>query len=144
MPDHCVDLVYGENFLMYVDPAAIGREAARVLRPGGRAVFLEPTAHHPLIRLYRHLGSPYRSTDPRYFTIAAIADLGAAFASTIHQEYYLLSILALPLASHPFLFALTFRTLDTLDRGLFRVFPSLRYFCWLTIVTLEAPVDSAQ
>lgn len=139
LPDQCVDLVYGENFLMYVDPAAIGREAARVLRPGGRAVFLEPTAHHPLIRLYRRLGSPYRVTAPRYFTSEAIADLGADFGQTVHREFYLLSVLALPFVSRPFLFALAFRALDALDRLLLRLLPQLGRFGWLTVVTLAKP-----
>ena len=124
---------------MYVDPAAIGREAARVLRPGGRAIFLEPTAHHPLIRLYRRFGSPYRGTAPRYFTIEAVATLGAKFVRVAHEERYLLSVLALPFAGRPFLFALAFRTLDRLDRYFLRRFPGLCRFGWLTIVTLTAP-----
>ncbi len=134
-----VDLVYGENFLMYVDPAAIGREVARVLRPGGRAVFLEPTAHHPLIRLYRRLGSPYRGTAPRYFTIADIATLGARFANVTDEEHYLFSVLALPLASRPLLFALLFRPLAALDQGIGRCLPSLRRHGWLMVLTLDSP-----
>jgi SAM-dependent methyltransferase len=134
-----VDLVYGENFLMYVDPAAIGREAARVLKPGGRAIFLEPTAHHLLVRLYRRLGSPYRDTSPRYFALDDLPRLGAPFATLTHQEHYLLSVLALPLAAHPLLFALAFRPLDLLDRCLYRLFPALRHFCWLTVIALESP-----
>jgi len=134
-----VDLVYGENFLMYVDPATIGREAARVLKPGGRAIFLEPTAHHPFIRLYRRFGSPYRGTAPRYFTIADIARLGASFGTVTHEEHYLFSVLALPFAGYPFLFALAFRSLDRLDRLITRVIPALRRFGWLTVVTLDVP-----
>jgi len=137
-----VDLVYGENFLMYVDPATIGREAARVLKPGGRAVFLEPTAHHPFIRLYRRFGSPYRGTAPRYFTIADIADLGADFGSVTHEEHYLFSVFALPFAAHPLLFALAFRSLDRLDRLMARYIPALRRFGWLTVVTLGAPNEA--
>ncbi len=136
-----VDLVYGENFLMYVDPAVLGRECARVLRPGGRAVLLEPTAHHPLIRLYRRFGSPYRTTAPRYFPLADIAHLAAPFAAVWHQEFYLTSALALPLARWPRLFALAFHLLDSLDRLLWRAAPVLRKFGWLTVIVLTlAPV----
>lgn len=139
LPESCVDLVYGENFLMYVDPATVGREAARVLRAGGRAVFLEPTAHHPLIRLYRRFGSAYSSTAPRYLTIEAIADLGAGFARVAHEQHYLLSVLALPLASRPFLFALAFHSLAALDRFLWRALPRLQRYGWLTVIILEQP-----
>lgn len=136
LADGSVDLVYGENFLMYVDPAAVGRECARVLRPGGRVVLIEPTAHHPLVRLYRRLGSPYRSTAPRYFALSDVVPLGAAFSDVQHREYYLTSVLALPLARWPFPFALTFRALDALDRLLWRVFPALRRRGWLTVILL--------
>jgi SAM-dependent methyltransferase len=132
-----VDLVYGENFLMHVDPAAIGREVARVLKPGGRAVFLEPTAHHPLIRLYRRLRSPYRATAPRYFALGDLPRLAAPFAIATHQEHYLLGVLALPLASRPLLFALAGRLLAALDQRLFRLCPPLRRCCWLTVIALE-------
>lgn len=135
-----VDLVYGENFLMYVDPAKIGSEAARVLKPGGRAVFLEPTAHHPFIRLYRRFGSPYRGTAPRYFTLADIIQLGAHFGTVTHHGYYLSSVLALPLAAYPLLFALAFRSLNRLDRLIARYIPGLRHFGWLTVVTLAEPI----
>lgn len=134
-----VDRIYGENFLMYVDPTAIGREAARVLKPGGRAVFLEPTAHHPFIRLYRRVGSPYRGTAPRYFTLTDIARLAANFGTVTHEEHYLFSILALPFAAHPFLFAFAFPPLYKLDRLFLRAIPALRRFGWLTVVTLGEP-----
>ncbi len=139
-----VDLVYGENFLMYVNPAAIGREAARVLRPEGRAIFLEPTAHHPLIKLYRRFGSPYRQTAPRYFTLADIATLGAPFTAIHHEEYYLLSVLALIFSGRPFLFALTFRALNAVDRLLARLFPLLLRYSWLTVVILDGPEQPAE
>jgi SAM-dependent methyltransferase len=134
-----VDLVYGENFLMYVDPALVGRECARVLRPGGRAVLLEPTAHHPLVKLYRRIGSPYRATAPRYFALADLARLAEPFAAVRHREFYLTAVLSLPLTRWPRLFAPVFRVLDGLDRLLWRVVPPVRRFAWLTVIELGAP-----
>lgn len=135
--DASFDLVTGENFLMYVDPARLGRECRRVLRPGGRAVLLEPTAHHPLVRLYRLLASPYRRTGPRYFTLGDLPDLAAPFATTTHREFYLLSVLALPLARWPRLFTDAVRLLDALDRVLIRRWPGLARLGWLTVIGLE-------
>jgi SAM-dependent methyltransferase len=144
LADHSVDLVYGENFLMYVDPTAVGRECARVLRPGGRVVLLEPTAHHPLVQLYRRVGSPYRATAPRYFALADIARLAAPFASVRHREFYLTSVLALPLARWPRLFGKAFRVLDGVDRLLWRVMPPLRRFGWLTVIALTLADEVAE
>jgi SAM-dependent methyltransferase len=144
LADRSVDLVYGENFLMYVDPALVGRECARVLRPGGRVVLLEPTAHHPLVRLYRRIGSPYRATAPRYFALADIVRLAESFAAVRHREYYLTSVLVLPLARWPRIFALTFRVLDSLDRLLWRVVPPLRRFSWLVVLELVAANETGR
>ena len=136
LADRSVDLVYGENFLMYVDPGLVGRECARVLRPGGRVVLLEPTAHHPLVKLYRHVGSPYRATAPRYFALADLPRLAEPFAAVRHREFYLTSLLALPLVRWPHLFGLAFRVLDGVDRLLWRVVPPLQQFAWLAVIEL--------
>ncbi len=137
LADASVDLIAGENFLMYVDPAALGRECRRVLRPGGRVVLIEPTAHHPLVRLYRRFGSPYRGTAPRYFALDDLARLAAPFAVATHREFYLLGVLALPLAARPVAFARAFRLLNALDLALFRLCPPLRRLGWLTVITLS-------
>jgi SAM-dependent methyltransferase len=141
LADRSVDLIYGENFLMYVDPGLVGRECARVLWPGGRVVLLEPTAHHPLVKLYRRVGSPYRVTAPRYFKLADIARLAEPFATVRHREFYLISVLALPLVRWPRLFGLSFRVLDGVDRLLWRMVPPLRRFGWLTVIELELAVE---
>lgn len=138
LADASVDLIAGENILMHVDPAALAPECRRVLRPGGCAVFLEPTAHHPLVRLYRRFRSPYRATAPHHVVLDDLPRVAAPFAQATHQEFYLLAVLALPFAARPFLFALAFRLLDALDRGLFRLFPALRRYGWLTVIALRA------
>ena len=138
LADSSVDLVYGENFLMYVDPALVGRECARVLRPGGRVVLLEPTVHHPLVQLYRRVDSPYRGTAPRYFALSDLTHLAAPFAHMEHREFYFASVLALPLANWPRVFALIFTILACFDRCIWRVFPILRRYAWLTVVILHA------
>lgn len=143
LADASVDLISGEGILPHVDPATLTRECRRVLRPGGCAVFLEPTAHHPLVRLYRRFGYAYAETAPRHLSLDDdLPRLAAPFASVGHREFYLLSILALPFVGRPFLFALAFRLLDALDRGLYRLLPATRRLGWLTVIRLATDAGS--
>lgn len=133
------DLVTGENFLMHVDAAAVLAECHRVLRPGGRVVFLEPTAHHPLVRLYRRLASPYRQTRPRYLSLDNLADAAPGFTLAQVNPFYLLTTLTLFVARQPALFRWAFRALDYADRWLFRAWPRSRRYAWLAIIVLDKP-----
>ncbi len=69
-PDHSFECLHGENILHHLDVQAAGREIARVLKPGGRAVFLENSANNKLLMLARrfcgHFGIPKWSTDDEY------------------------------------------------------------------------------
>lgn len=48
-PDRTFDLIYASSVLEYVeDPAAVFRECARVLRPGGRMLCTVPDVRHPI------------------------------------------------------------------------------------------------
>ncbi len=91
LADASVDRVTAETTLMHVDVEAIARESARTLRPGGRAVFVEPLAGNPLVALYR-VFSHYRSTRPRYLTLPTFARMARHFAAYEHREFYLLSV----------------------------------------------------
>ncbi len=53
LPSASFDRVVGKWVLHHVDVAATAREAHRLLRPGGRAVFFENQDRNPLLRLAR-------------------------------------------------------------------------------------------
>lgn len=133
------DLVTGENFLMHVDAAAVLAECHRVLRPGGRVVLLEPTAHHPLVRLYRRYASPYRQTAPRYLSLDTLDRAVSGFTVARVDQFYFLAVLALFVARQPSLFRAVFRALDRVDRWLVRVWPRAGRYAWLAVIVLDKP-----
>lgn len=137
--DRSFDLVTGENFLMHVEPALVLAECYRVLRPGGRVVLLEPTAHHPVVRLYRRFASPYRYTRPRYLTHRELAAAATQFTTARLETFYLLTVLTLPLARYRNLFGAAFRMLDGADGRLLNRWPRLRRYTWLAVVALDKP-----
>lgn len=73
-PDNSFDLVFGSGIIHHLETEISAREVARVLRPGGRAVFWEPLGLNPLINMYRRLTPEARTPDehplvPKDFSI---------------------------------------------------------------------------
>jgi SAM-dependent methyltransferase len=95
-PDGSFDAVHGQNIIHHLDAAAFGAEVARVLRPGGLAVFSENSANNKLLMFARdyvcgHFGIPKWSSDDEYpLSRKFRRDFGAAFARMdVHYPEFL-------------------------------------------------------
>jgi SAM-dependent methyltransferase len=62
------DLVFGRGILHHLDLEVSIGEVRRVLKPGGRAIFMEPLAENPLLFLFRLLTPNARTPDERPLT----------------------------------------------------------------------------
>lgn len=51
--DNTFDLIFGNAALHHVDLEMIPEELARVLKPGGKAAFIDDLLYHPLLWMYR-------------------------------------------------------------------------------------------
>ena len=60
-----MDVVYGYGLLHHVDIEQALAEVARVLRPAGRALFIDPLAYNPLIKAYRRMSRAVHSRHER-------------------------------------------------------------------------------
>jgi SAM-dependent methyltransferase len=137
-PDGSFDLVCGLAILHHLDLARAYAEVARVLRPGGRAVFLEPLGHNPLINLYRRLTPRMRTVDEHPLRKA---DLNAARAcfTTVEARFFTLSTLAaVPLRNLPGFRALL-GALERIDQAAFRILPPARKHAWNVVLTFSGP-----
>ena len=63
--DDSLDLVFGVAILHHLDFGRALREIHRVLRTGGKIVFVEPLRHNPVARLVRLLTPHARTPDER-------------------------------------------------------------------------------
>jgi SAM-dependent methyltransferase len=97
LPDGSIDIVFGIAILHHLDLSKASREIARVLRPGGRAIFQEPVRNSRIVRAIRPL-IPYRQPDlspfERPLTDRELQDFARPFAS-VRQRAFLLPHVAI-------------------------------------------------
>ncbi len=142
-PPESFDVVCGVAILHHLEPRALGPELRRVLRPGGRAVFLENSANNPLLMLARrlcgHFGIPRWSTDGEYpLRRAQIATLAAAFGGTCTVNYPFFEFFRLlDQKLWQYRSRTATRLCEGLDAWLWRVAPALRQYSYKQVVLLN-------
>lgn len=137
-PEAFFDFVFGNGILHHLDLRIAYREIARILKPGGRAYFVEPLALNPLLRLVRRLTPQARSQDEKPLTFQDIELASRFFAKVMHYEYFLLSVGAAPvgLLSTSLQKAIV-KMCHSVDNFIFRTLPWTRRYAWITMIRLE-------
>ncbi len=136
--DDSFDIVCGNGVIHHLDLDRAYGEVARVLRPGGTALFAEPLGHNALINLYRRL-TPEQRTDDEHPLRRPDVQLADAYFGRVEAWYFhLFVLLAVPLARSP-LFDPARRALDRIDSELFRLLPPARRQAWQVVLRLTLP-----
>lgn len=133
-----VDAIFGVSILHHLDIPLALNEIKRVLKPGGRAVFVEPLNHNPTAKLYRLL-TPDRHSEvesPLDYSIFQL--LENHFQEVQHKEFYLFSLFSaiFALANNKSLFNYSMSLLFRLDEQLMNKAPWTRRHAWLTVIEL--------
>ncbi|MFI4977958.1 MAG: class I SAM-dependent methyltransferase [Solirubrobacterales bacterium] len=138
-PDDSFDLIVGSSILHHLDLRIALKELRRILRPGGRAVFLEPLWHNPLLRLGRALTPTARTPDERPLTVSDWELCASIFDNFQHYEREFLTIPLMPLnlvLPVPAQRRLAGR-LSALDDRVRERFPGTRRYSRTTFLVLE-------
>jgi len=145
LDDASVDAVFTRSVLIHTKLPEALAEIRRVLKPGGRAVFVEPMTGNPLVNLYRRFLAPPEWKDiTTYWTTESVGVVGTALnPSRIRAEYFHLW----GFLSYGFQFAIpspawyrfSMAISDTVDRCHLGCFPSLRHLAWFVVVVAEMP-----
>ena len=154
LPSEAFDRVYGWGVLHHLDLDASAAEIARVLKPHGLAVFVEPLKYNPLIHLYRRLSPDIHTRDEHPMSFADFRRMGKAFRRVAHREFqlfallihaYFLTVLKLDVRTERYWkravqdgrrFEGWFRLVRGLDRVLLDNLPPLRWLSWASVVEL--------
>ncbi len=153
--DEEFDYVYGNGLLHHVELEPAIQEIRRVLKIGGRAAFIEPLAHNPLIHVYRHMARAVRTPTERPFHVRHFEIVKRHFSSCEHREFWLLSLAIFVyyylieridpgvdrywrrIIRDGWRVQCAFRRLQGLDRALLRLIPGLRRWCWNTVIVVQ-------
>jgi len=135
-PDASFDLVIGEGILHHLNLERSYGEIARVLRPEGLAVFMEPLGHNLAMRLFRRVTPSMRTSDEHPLLRRDLRSAESYFKRADFEYFHLTSFAALIFLRTPWFFALV-RSADKVDRFLFKYIPPLRLQSWYTIMLLR-------
>lgn len=136
LPNDSFDVICGTGILHHLNLQKAVREIRRVLKPDGKAIFIEPLGHNPLINLFRTLTPRMRSRDEHPLTMADLKMLGEEFPRHTFEFYYLIALTALPFHGMKSFTKLA-NTLDWIDQKAFTIFPFLKKFSWQVLLLLE-------
>ncbi|MGF1573491.1 MAG: methyltransferase domain-containing protein [Sumerlaeia bacterium] len=133
-----VDRLWTKSVLIHTPLKRTAKELARVLKPGGKAWFVEPMRRNPFVNLYRMLQAPQiwqqitTYFSPREFRLLRRAFRQKGF-STSTSVYYFFGFFAFVfsfLISSPTLFRLAEKFFGTADSILFSLLPGIKRFAW--------------
>jgi SAM-dependent methyltransferase len=140
--DASFDMICGRAILHHLDLAASLPEITRVLRPGGRAVFLEPLGHNPAINWYRNRTPGARTVDEHPLLMHEIKAIQGCFAESRLVYFHCLSLMTVPFRKLP-AYKLLLRFFDVLDQVMFTVIPPTRRLAWTVMLELSRPNETA-
>ena len=127
------EIVFGKSILHHLDPQVGQAEISRVMRNGGKAVFVEPMGMNPILTFVRQK-VPYLHKNPvgvdRPLTYQDMDIWTQNFRSRNYREVQLLSMIERGFGWHR-----QFKLLRRLDALLLKYVPFLRRFCRYVIIT---------
>ncbi len=138
--DASFDLVIGRAILHHLKLEVAIPEIRRVLKPGGKALFIEPMGTNPFLNLYRMLTPKLRTEDEHPLTDRDFKQLGRYFPNISHREFNLLSLPLIFIAgifNNKKIFNRLLPKLEAADNYLFERLPFLARYAWTTVISLS-------
>lgn len=154
-PDSYFDYIYGNGVLHHVDINKSIKEVSRILKPNGRAFFIEPLPNNPAINLYRVIAKDVRTPTEKplspndiktistyfpdhqlhgfhFFTLLIFVYYFVVEHVNPNKERYWKKILLDGKRLKP-----VFNLLNSLDLVILKTFPFLKWYAWNLGISLQ-------
>jgi ubiquinone/menaquinone biosynthesis C-methylase UbiE len=133
--ENTFDIVYGTGILHHLNFEICLDEIQRILKPGGRLLFIEPLGTNPFINLYRRLTPKSRSIDEHPLVENDLNLIKNRFQKVKIKYYGFLTLIFFPFYSSP-KNSLIFKILKNTDQFLFKI-NIFRKFAWSIMIVAE-------
>jgi len=138
-PDNYFDGILCTGVLHHLDIKRAFKEMARILKPEGSIICIEPLAYNPIFQLYRKL-TPHLRTKWEAEHILTKKDINLAknyFEKIETQLFHLFTLLAVPFRNL-FFFNFILGFLEKIDLIILKL-PGLKWWAWQIVFTLSKP-----
>ena len=129
------DVVYGTGILHHLNLEVCLTEIFRILKPGGKFLFIEPLGTNPLINLYRKLTPQSRSVDEHPLVDMDFNLIQKKFSKTKIKYYGFLTLALFPFYSSP-KNSKIFKILKNFDQILFKL-NIFKKLAWSVLIIAE-------
>ena len=133
--DNEFDLVYGTGILHHLQIDQCLNEISRVLKPGGRLLFIEPLGTNPFINFYRYLTPGSRSKDEHPLLKEDFDNINRKFSKMEIKYYGFFTLVFFPFYKNP-KNSKFFQILKSLDQYFFK-FRIFRKLAWSVLIIAE-------
>ena len=133
--DNTFDIVYGTGILHHLNIEICLHEIHRILKPGGKFLFIEPLGTNPLINLYRKLTPKSRSIDEHPLVGKDFDLIKNKFVNCKVKYYGFLTLIFFPTYFSP-KSSIVFKMLRNFDQLLFNV-QFFKKLAWSVLISAE-------
>ncbi len=129
------NIIYGTGILHHLNIKICLDEINRILKPGGKFLFIEPLGTNPAINFYRKLTPKSRSKDEHPLNNQDFYLIRNIFTKVKIKYYGFLTLIFFPVYKSPER-SIIFKFLQKVDQFLFR-FNIFRKFAWSVLIIAE-------
>ncbi len=127
------DIIYGASILHHLDLPVALKEINRILKPGGKMIFLEPLGHNYFINRFRNKTPDLRTEDEHPLLKHDLDLIEQHFSITETKYLCLFPLFVYAVFKNQAPNILKSFTI-ALDKVFFSVAPFLRKYAWITII----------